>query len=59
MNGELQKSGNALTQVMRQRLESQTTLGNIDEAVETLQVAEIQCPKLKLLEMSACAGIVK
>jgi len=40
MNEELQKSGNGLTQVMRQRLESQTTLENIDEAIETLQVTK-------------------
>jgi exocyst complex component 6 len=38
LNSDLQQSGNALTLVMRQHLESQTTLRNIDEAIETLQV---------------------
>jgi len=37
LNNELQKSGNALTLVMREHLQSQTTIQNIDEAIETLQ----------------------
>ena len=38
LNGDLQRSGNALTEVMRQQVESRTTLDNIDEAIETLKV---------------------
>ena len=38
LNGDLQKSGNALTSVMRQQIEAQTTLENIDEAIDTLNV---------------------
>ena len=38
LNGDLQNSGNALTSVMRQQIESQTTLENIDEAIDTLTV---------------------
>jgi len=38
LNGELQSSGNALTSVMRQQIEAQTTLENIDEAIDTLKV---------------------
>jgi len=38
LNGDLQKSGNALTSVMRQQIEAQTTLENIDEAIDTLKV---------------------
>jgi hypothetical protein len=40
LNENLQRSGNALTSVMRQQVENQTTLENIDEAIETLQVAD-------------------
>jgi len=39
LNENLQRSGNALTSVMRKQVENQTTLENIDEAIETLQVA--------------------
>ena len=38
LNGDLQNSGNALTSVMRQQIEAQTTLENIDEAIGTLKV---------------------
>jgi hypothetical protein len=38
LNGDLQRSGDSLTSVMRQQVENQTTLENIDEAIETLQV---------------------
>jgi hypothetical protein len=38
LNTDIQKSGNELTSVMRQQLEAQTTLRNIDEAIETLNV---------------------
>jgi hypothetical protein len=38
LNGEMQKSGNALTAVMRQQIGAQTTLENIDEAIDTLKV---------------------
>jgi hypothetical protein len=39
LNGDLQKSGNGLTSVMREQIEAQTTLENIDEAIDTLKVA--------------------
>lgn len=38
LNGDLQQSGNALTSVMREQIEAQTTLENIDEAIDTLKV---------------------
>ena len=38
LNGDLQSSGASLTSVMRQQVENQSTLENIDEAIETLQV---------------------
>ena len=37
LNDDLQNSGNALTSVMRQQIEAQTTLENIDEAIDTLE----------------------
>jgi hypothetical protein len=43
LNGDLQRSGNALTEVMRQQVESRTTLDNIDEAIETLKVTYLSC----------------
>jgi len=39
LNGDMQKSGNALTEVMRQQIEAQTTLENIDEAIDTLKAS--------------------
>jgi hypothetical protein len=41
LNGDLQKSGNGLTSVMREQIEAQRTLENIDEAIDTLKVV---CP---------------
>lgn len=38
LNGDLQGSGNVLTSVMREQIEAQTTLENIDEAIDTLKV---------------------
>jgi hypothetical protein len=38
LNGDLQQSGSGLTSVMRQQIESRTTLENIDEAIDTLKV---------------------
>lgn len=38
LNSDLQNSGNDLTSVMRQQIETQTTLENIDEAIDTLKV---------------------
>lgn len=53
LNHELQKSGSALTLVMREHLESQTTLQNIDEAIETLQVLSQALHLLIWTEMSS------
>ena len=39
LNEDMQKSGNGLTAVMRQQIEAQTTLENIDEAIDTLQAS--------------------
>ena len=39
LNGELQNSGNSLTSVMRKQIESQTTIENIDEAIDTLKAS--------------------
>ena len=38
LNSDLQASGNSLTSVMRKQIETQTTLENIDEAIDTLKV---------------------
>jgi exocyst complex component 6 len=44
LNDDLQKSGNSLTSVMRQQIEKQTTLRNIDEAIDTLNVCLLPLP---------------
>ena len=41
LNDELQEAGTGLTAVMREQIESQTTLENIDEAIDTLNVLNI------------------
>ena len=41
LNSDMQKSGNGLTAVMRQQIEAQTTLENIDEAIDTLQASPL------------------
>jgi len=54
LNADMQKSGNALTEVMRQQIEAQTTLENIDEAIDTLKaspVLDLNCSFLR----NACA----
>jgi len=38
LNDELQGAGASLTAVMREQIDSQTTLENIDEAIDTLNV---------------------
>ena len=51
LNMDMQKSGKALTSVMRQELETQTTLRNIDEAIDTLNVL-LSLAGFLMLEMS-------
>src|SRR5271167_813656 len=43
LNSDLQTSGNDLTSVMRQQIETQTTLENIEEAIDTLNVLFSLC----------------
>ena len=59
LNGDLQRSGNSLTQVMRQQVENRTTLENIDEAIDTLKVCIHETAVLTLLEMFTSAGTFK
>jgi len=41
LNSDMQKSGSALTEVMRRQIEAQTTLENIDEAIDTLKASPL------------------
>ena len=57
LNGDLQNSGNALTSVMRQQIEAQTTLENVDEAIGTLKVNLYGIVSHRPEEMFTRAGI--